>query len=109
MKPDQLERLQAVASTIAEVFIVEADPANWSGHNQGLAEMDAETRGARYWDKKNAIQTGTLLARVLDLSRYDQNAGKGNAMKEDTAEKEIKQFEARAKKLIDDIQRQPRH
>lgn len=108
MKPEQLDRLLDIAERVTTVFIDEANPDHWSGSGLSLAEMDVETRGARYWDKKNAIQTGTLLARIIDLSKYDKNAGKGKEMHEDKAEKEIKQFEALAKKLIDG-QQQPRH
>ena len=100
MRQDQIARLQELAESITEVFIEEADPDNWNGAGQPLSTIPVETRGNRYWDKKNAIQTGTLLARVLDLRDRDKNAGGGVKVSEADADDEIKQYEKKAKELI---------
>lgn len=106
MRKDQIERLQDLAESIGEVFLEEADPQNWNGAGLPLASLDKDQRGGRYWDKKNAIQTGTLLARVLDLRDRDKGqVGPGVTTPDDDAEKEIKRFEKQAEELIGAIQR----
>lgn len=106
MREDQIARLQDLAESIGEVFIEEADPQNWNGAGQPLASLDKDTRGGRYWDKKNAIQTGSLLARVLDLRDRDAGqVGGGVLTPDEDAEKEINRFEKQAKELIGAIQR----
>lgn len=109
MREDQTIRLKELVEEVAEVFIAEADPKTWCGAGMEPADMDAETRGGRYWDKKNAIQTGTLLARVLDLAERDQRASKGNEVPADDAEKEISRFEKKAQDLLNGIQQRAKH
>lgn len=104
MRKDQIERLQDLAEQIGEVFIEEADPQNWNGAGVPLAQLDKEARGGRYWDKKNAIQTGTLLARVLDLRDRDSRViGEGSKMTEQDSEQEIKRFEKQAKDMVNAV------
>lgn len=103
MRKDQIERLQDMAEQVAEVFLEEADPQNWSGAGQMLADMDKDTRGGRYFDKKNAIQTGTLLARVLDLRDRDARSGGGGEKPEEDAEQEINRFEKQAKEMVNAV------
>lgn len=102
MRQDQIDRLEDLAQEIADVFIDEADPKNWNGQGAALVEMDEKTRGNRYWDKKNAIQTGSLLARVLDLRDRDKGHG-GAITPEDDAEKELSKFEKQAKEMVNAI------
>lgn len=107
MRDDQIERLKGLAEEIGEVFIEEADPRNWSGAGMVLSDMDKDQRGGRYFDKKNAIQTGTLLARVLDLAERDQRSVDMKVPEED-ADAEIKQYEKKAKELLRGIQNRAR-
>lgn len=102
MRQDQVERLEDLAQEIAEVFIDEADPKNWNGAGKLLNEMDKDERGNRYFDKKNAIQTGSLLARVLDLRDRDKGHG-GAITPEDDAEKELSKFEKQAKEMVNAV------
>jgi hypothetical protein len=104
MRQDQISRLQDLAESVGEVFLEEADPNNWNGAGLPLSSLDSDTRGNRYWDKKNAIQTGSLLARILDLKDRDKGHG-APPTPEDDADKEIKRFEKQAKDLIGAIQR----
>ncbi len=108
MRDDQIQRLTDLANDITEVFIEEADPKNWSGAGMPLSEIKPEVRGNRYWDKKNAIQTGTLLARVLDLAARDSRSVTTKT-EEDDAEKEIAAYEKKAKDLINGIQQRQTH
>jgi hypothetical protein len=109
MRDDQIERLKDMAEAVAEVFIEEIDPETWSGAGMSMAEMDSQTRGDRYWCKKNAIQTGTLLARVLDLADHSDRPAHAAQMDDDSAEKEIERFEKQAKKLIDAVHSKTSH
>lgn len=105
MRKDQIERLQDLAEQVGEVFLEEADPQNWSGAGLTLAQMDKDQRGGRYFDKKNAIQTGTLLARILDLRDRDKSASPRTQTPEDDGEQEIKRFEGKAKELLSAVQK----
>ena len=107
MRQDQIDRLQDLSEAVGDVFMEEANPENWSGGGGGkepptpLAEMDEKTRGNRYWDKKNAIQTGALLARIIDLRDRDNGqTGGGVTTAPEDAEKEIGRFEKQAKELL---------
>ena len=104
MRKDQFDRINDLSESIGEVFIEEADPGNWSGAGIPLKKLDEQERGNRYWDKKNAIQTGTLLARVLDLRDRGLLPNGGPPMPDVDAEKEIKRYEKQARELIDAIQ-----
>ena len=105
MREDQIERLKTLAEDIGEVFLEEADPNTWSGAGMPLSAMSKDDRGGRYWDKKNAIQTGTLLARVLDLTdRHNGLLGPNFIVSEEDAEKDIKKYESKAKDLLKGIQ-----
>lgn len=104
MRDDQIQRLQDMAEAVAEIFIEETDPQTWSGAGVPMADMDSQTRGDRYWCKKNAIQTGTLLARVLDLAQHGKRPIHAAQMENDSADKEIANFEKQATKLINAIQ-----
>lgn len=102
MKPEQLKRLQHVTELVAEEFIIEADPNNWSGGaNVSPKDLDKTTRGNRHWDKKNAILTGTLLARMMDLAEGRTKEAKDD----DESEKKVDEYEARAQALLNDVER----
>lgn len=102
MRQDQIDRLQTLAEEIGDVFIEEASPSAWNGSGIPLADLDDKKRGGRYWDKKNAIQTGTLLARVLDLRDRDKKErnGQPDPVSEQDADDEIKRFEKQAKDIV---------
>lgn len=101
MRQDQIDRLNDLAESVGEVFINEADPENWTGSGIPLAGMDKDQRGGRYWDKKNAIQTGALLARILDLSERDKRTGPNVVpVPESDDDASIVKFEKRAKDLL---------
>jgi hypothetical protein len=104
MREDQLRRLDDLSKKVAEVFIEEADPDNWNGAGAPLAEMDVKLRGNRYWDKKNALTTGTLLQRMLELMSKANKALGAAAPASDEEEEEIEKYENQAKRLIDALQ-----
>ena len=67
MRPDQIQRLTELSEDLADVFITEADPVNWSGHGVMPQDMTKEDRGNRHWDRKGAMGTGGVLRTTLDL------------------------------------------
>lgn len=99
MRKDQIDRLKQLAEEIADQFIIDADPNTWVGHGLTQAEMTQAERGDAVWCRKVPIQTGALLARVLDIN--DRCVSPNGAMSPDEdTEKEIKKYEKQAKELI---------
>ena len=109
MRKDQIDRLQDLSEKIAEVFLEEADPESWNGAGVPVTSMDQETRGNRLWDKKNAVQTGALLSRVLDLRDRDLRSSPECQTNDDDADKEISRHERAAAKFIDRIRESAKH
>jgi len=68
MRPDQRKRLAELSDRLIEVVLEEADPDFWPGAGQSLADVDQETRGNRYWCKKNAQATFVLVTSVEKLT-----------------------------------------
>lgn len=110
MRQDQYEKLQALSERLTDVFIDEAEPEKWPGHNIAPGAMDQQTRGDRYWCKKNAVATLTLIGRVAGLTELIQkqsNAGNGAAgvtEEEASLDAEISAAEKEANKLLDQLQ-----
>lgn len=111
MRSDQYEKLQALSERLTDVFLNEAEPEQWPGHNIAPGAMDQQTRGDRYWCKKNAVATLTLIGRVANLTdviQQQSNAGNGAAVvtdEEATLDAEISAAEKEATKLLDQLQR----
>lgn len=68
MRDDQITRLQALSERLGEVVISEVDPHQWPGADKPLAELTQKERGDRYWCKKNAAATMTLLLKVVNIA-----------------------------------------
>jgi hypothetical protein len=106
MREDQYTRLQALSEQLTDILIGEADPTTWPGKDTPLAEMTTNQRGDRYWCKKNAFATVSLLGRVHNLVGAIQtasNAGAGAAaVNEDEAnlDAEVRAAEAEAQQLL---------
>lgn len=67
MRQDQIDRLQALSEKLADVVLEEADPDTWPGAGVPLADVSQAQRGDRYWCKKNAAATFSLLERAHSL------------------------------------------
>lgn len=74
MRPDQMQRLQDLSEQLADAFILEADPSEWSGSGKSPADITQQERGDRYWCKKNAMATGGVLRYTLDLISHQPAA-----------------------------------
>ena len=77
MRPDQLKQLQDLSERLADVFLVEADPDNWSGGGKLPCDMDKQERGDRHWDRKGALGTGAVLTHTLNLINHYDAPGRG--------------------------------
>lgn len=112
MRQDQFEKLQALSEKLTEVFIGEADPDKWPGVGIEPGVMDQQTRGDRYWCKKNAVATLSLVGRIQSVSgmiRGQAAAGMPPPDEpEETSEldKEIAAAEKEAAQLLDKVQKQ---
>jgi len=67
MRQDQFEKMQTLHERLTDLFLDEADPQKWPGIGIDLAAMDKQTRGDRYWSKKNAVATIALMQRIQSL------------------------------------------
>ena len=101
MRQDQIERLRDLSEKLAEVVLEEADPDTWPGAGLPLAELQQQQRGDRYWCKKNAAATFSLLERtqslLSDASEVDPN---GKPHERPELDKEIADAERRAAKAV---------
>lgn len=67
MRQDQFESLQARAEQLVDVFLAESDPDKWPGAGIEPANMGKQTRGDRYWCKKDAVATLACAQRIINL------------------------------------------
>ncbi|WP_338576313.1 hypothetical protein V6L78_13195 [Pseudomonas canadensis] len=106
MRDDQITRLQALSESLGEVVIHEVDPANWPGGTKKPGELTQQERGDRYWSKKNAAATMTLLLKVVNITGV---LGKQKPGKDDDAAQELDgelaAAEREAQSIIDRMQR----
>jgi len=104
LRPDQLKSLSDLAEKLADVFITEADPENWSGAGKLPADMSTTDRGNRHWDRKGAAGTAGVLRYTMDLANYHKDGPPpANPDAEDDLDKKIKEAERRASKAVDRV------
>ncbi|VWD22457.1 hypothetical protein [Burkholderia contaminans] len=84
MREDQRERLNDLSERLADVFLNEADPDNWSGAGKLPSDMTKDERGNRHWDRKGAIGTAAVLRYTIDLISWE----KGNRINDPAAQSE---------------------
>ena len=75
MHSDYKTRLTALTDKLTDVVLQEADPANWPGAEKKPSELTKDERGDRYWDKKNAAASLTLLIKVHSLIGMQTRGG----------------------------------
>ena len=112
MRQDQYDKLQALEERLTDVFLGEAEPDKWPGHTLEPGTMDQQTRGDRYWCKKNAVATLSLIQRVAGLVHTIQINGEtppplanGEPAEEQLLDNEIASAEKQASKLLDEMSR----
>lgn len=114
MRPDQYQRLMALDETLMDVFLEEVNPDNWEGSKIPIDQQDSKIRGNRYWHKRNASATLTLVVKVNTmvgiLQRNMSEGDKGLTVEEreskyeDDLDAEIRASEKEADKLLKKIQ-----
>lgn len=113
MREDQYEKLQALSEKLLDVFIAEADPAQWPGKGLSLGQMDAQTRGDLYWVRKTAASVLVLEAKISTRIAAVQLAGNVTAPAagadpeteaESQVDAEMARYEKDALKVIAQIQ-----
>ncbi|EAW4590365.1 hypothetical protein CJH50_13080 [Salmonella enterica] len=75
MHQDYKTRLTALSDKLTDVVLEEADPDNWAGGNKRANALTKQERGDRYWDKKNAAASLTLLIKVHSLIGMQTRGG----------------------------------
>lgn len=105
MRPDQYIKLNALSEQLADVFMEEANPDKWPGAGQELEEMDKQTRGDRYWSKKNAVATLTLIGKVEAITATAKLPTAADAEDTRLLDEEINAAEKEAKALLNSMHR----
>jgi hypothetical protein len=119
MRQDQYERLQGLQEKLIDVALDESDPDKWPGAGIQPSAMDQQTRGDRYWQKKNAVATIALTLRIEALigrtQGFGTTPGSPDASASDDAadaatnvDREVQAAEKDAKRLLDEMQRRSR-
>lgn len=107
MRDDQIVRLQALTERLGEVVISEIDPHNWPGADKLPGDLTQQERGDRYWCKKNAAATMTLLLKTVNiagiLNRNKPAPDAGAAI--DELDGELAAAEREAQAIIERMQR----
>jgi len=117
MRLDQFERAQALAEQLMDVLIGEINPESWTGAGVDLATLKYDEakriRGDRYWDKKNAAMTLTLLTKMHVLIGITQRRHDiplpDDAPSEEDVEAEMATAEKEAVKAIEAAQNRSRN
>lgn len=103
MRPDQMQRLQELSEKLADVVLDEADPAKWPGADMQLAALTQQQRGDRYWCKKNAAATFSLLERTASLLTDAKDLRNQRPDEDADMEKQIAAKEREAAKLLEKV------
>lgn len=100
MREDQKIMLAELSERLADVFLQEADPVNWSGAGKLPVDLTREERGDRKWDKQNAMATGGVLRYVMDVTKAAQEREIDNppeqAQRDADLDRQIREAEKRA-------------
>lgn len=72
MRPEQITQLSSIEEELTDVFIAECQPKTWP------AMVKQKDRGDRYWFKKNALATLSLVGRLQTVLREIKAGDPGN-------------------------------
>lgn len=107
MSDDNKTRLTDLTEKLTEVVINEADPDNWPGAGKPIKKLSQEERGDRYWSKKNAAGTLTLLVKIHSLIGMHERSQKPGEKTPAEADFELGQqvnrAEQEAQRILDRI------
>lgn len=103
MRKDQLKQLESLQEKLIDVLLVEADPDNWPAAEKLPMDLTRDERGDRYWCKKNASASLSVLNKVMGIIHYKEKPtiqpGTGAAANEEI-ESEIIASEREASKIL---------
>lgn len=105
MRQDQYEKLQELATDIADVAIFDADPKNWIGAGTAAKDLTKDERGDAYWCRKLAVSSLSVLLRIQGVIGQLELSGAGTKPAEDDSEgreldAEVRHAEREAEKLL---------
>jgi len=100
MRPEQITTLVSLEEQLVDVFSAECKPGEWPDMKT------AQSRGDRYWHKKNALSTLTLVNRIQTVLRDLRTSeggtgeqGKGEGQKPAGADLNSESIEQEAARL----------
>lgn len=99
MRPDQISRLRELSESLADRFILEADPSEWPGGHKSPADMTKQERGDQHWCKKLAIGTASVLRYTLELQEPRSDFRPQDEI-DDSLDRKIKEAEQRAANAV---------
>lgn len=112
MRQDQFESLQKRGEELIDLFLEESNPADWPGEGLRTGAMDAQTRGDRYWCKKNAVATlacAQRIANLIDVVRKKTSEGNDDpeavSPTDDSLDGEVAAAEREAQAVLDRAQK----
>ncbi|KGA30232.1 hypothetical protein [Pectobacterium odoriferum] len=109
MHNDYKSRLTVLSDKLTDTVLTEADPDNWPGAGKTIDKHTKQERGDRYWFKKNAAATLTLLTKVHSLIGMHTRGGKpGEGKTDDEAfglGQQVAQAEREAAAIIERLQK----
>ncbi len=101
MRADQLLKLQQIEERLIDVLLQEADPDQWPGKDIPLAMLSRDDRGNRYWCKKNAAATLSVITKTVMLQNVQARGGwSGDASNDSDMDSEISRAEREAEKRL---------
>jgi hypothetical protein len=88
----------------------EADPNNWAGAGVEVKQLTKDQRGDRYWCKKNAAATLTLINKLFSLEVFRNSKSRIPGMGESVTpeqelDEEIKAAEEEAMRQLEAFQK----
>lgn len=114
MKLESYERMKALQDRLTDTVLVEADPESWPGQGKQLAELTQQERGDRYWCKRNAAATLSIIMRIHNLIGVVEQRGSlrpneaGAEEGESDLEAEVRQAEKEAAAILAKMQTKAR-
>ena len=110
MREDQKAMLEELQEKLFDAMIIEANPDHWPGGNNLPMDMTQEERGDRFWCKKNAAATMTLLTKSLSIDHFKEGA-RDPAKPDDGGDldSELKRLEREAAQQVEGFNRRYGH
>ena len=100
MRPDQEEKVKALAEKLIDFAIRQCDPDNWTASPLAPKDMDEDQRGDAHWCAKYASQVLAVATRMQLLSEREKFA---IPMGVEPSQKEIDAAERAAKKVLERV------